>query len=172
MRGSLLPATTSRCCKREIVGKQYLLWLNLLAMDVVVSMPDPVARQWGDTPQAIGGHVIEDAVIERYRAGRLSHRRIGETLGLDYLRTESFLKERGVPLNYLASDLEADAATLEKNPAALVSVVISDTSLLHYLILCGVDSVLPRLFERVIIPPTVFAELQHPNGSRLSPLNA
>ena len=57
---------------------------------------------------------VEDAVIERYRAGRLSHRQVGETLGLDYWRTESFLKERGVPLNYLASDLEADAATLEK----------------------------------------------------------
>jgi predicted nucleic acid-binding protein len=44
-----------------------------------------------------------------------------------------------------------------------VSVVVSDTSPLHYLILCGLDAVLARLFERVIIPPTVFAELQHPN---------
>jgi predicted nucleic acid-binding protein len=44
-----------------------------------------------------------------------------------------------------------------------VSVVVSDTSPLHYLILCSVDAVLPRLFERVIIPPTVFVELQHPN---------
>jgi predicted HTH domain antitoxin len=80
-------------------------------MDVVVSTPDPVARQWGDTPQAIGRHVIEDAAIERYRAGRLSHRQVGEALGLDYWQ-EAFLKERGVPLNYSATDLEADAATL------------------------------------------------------------
>ena len=87
---------------------------KITRMDVVVSMPDLVARQWGDTPQAIGRHVIEDAVIERYRAGRLSHRQVGEALGLDYWRTEGFLKERGVPLNYSASDLEADAATLEK----------------------------------------------------------
>jgi predicted HTH domain antitoxin len=83
-------------------------------MDVVVSMPDPVARQWGDTPQAIGRHVVEDAVIERYRAGRLSHRQAGEALALNYWQTEAFLKERGVPLNYSAADLEADAATLEK----------------------------------------------------------
>jgi len=83
-------------------------------MDVVVSMPDPVVRQWGDTPQAIGRHVVEDAVIERYRAGRLSHRQAGEALGLNYWETETFLKERGVPLNYSAPDLEADAATLEK----------------------------------------------------------
>jgi predicted HTH domain antitoxin len=88
--------------------------LQCSSMDVVVSMPDPVARQWGDTPQAIGRHVVEDAAIERYRAGRLSHRQVGEVLGLDYWQTEAFLKERGVPLNYSATDLEADAATLEK----------------------------------------------------------
>jgi predicted nucleic acid-binding protein len=44
-----------------------------------------------------------------------------------------------------------------------VSVVVSDTSPLHYLILCGVDQVLAQLFEQVVIPPTVFAELQQPN---------
>lgn len=64
------------------------------------------------TPQAIGRHVVEDAVIERYRAGRLSHRQVGEALSLDYWQTETFLKERGVPLNYSAADLEADAVTL------------------------------------------------------------
>jgi predicted HTH domain antitoxin len=83
-------------------------------MDVVVSMPDPLARQWGDTPQAIGRHLVEDAVIERYRAGRLSHRQVGEALGLNYWQAEAFLKERGVPLNYSLADLEADEATLEK----------------------------------------------------------
>ena len=83
-------------------------------MEVVVNIPDPVARQWGDTPQAIGRHVVEDAASERYRAGRLSHRQVGKVLGLDYWQTETFLKERGVPLNYSATDLEADAATLEK----------------------------------------------------------
>jgi len=77
-------------------------------------MPDPLARQWGDTPQAIGRHLVEDAVIERYRAGRLSHRQVGEALGLNYWQAEAFLKERGVPLNYSLADLEADGATLEK----------------------------------------------------------
>jgi predicted HTH domain antitoxin len=85
-------------------------------MEVVVSMPDPVARQWGDTPQAIGRHVVEDAVIERYRAGRLSHRQVGEALGLDYWQAEAFLRERGVPLNYSVADLDADAGTFEKIP--------------------------------------------------------
>jgi uncharacterized protein len=44
-----------------------------------------------------------------------------------------------------------------------VSVVVSDTSPLHYLILCGAEIVLPGLFSQVVIPPTVFRELQQPN---------
>jgi predicted nucleic acid-binding protein len=44
-----------------------------------------------------------------------------------------------------------------------VSVVVSDTSPLHYLILCGAETLLPRLFSQVVIPPTVFRELQQPN---------
>ncbi len=44
-----------------------------------------------------------------------------------------------------------------------MSVVVSDTSPLHYLILCGAETVLPHLFRQVVIPPTVFRELQQPN---------
>jgi len=44
-----------------------------------------------------------------------------------------------------------------------VSVVVSDTSPLHYLVLCGAQSVLPALFHKVVLPPTVFRELQQPN---------
>ena len=44
---------------------------------------------------------------------------------------------------------------------------MSDTSPLHYLLLCGADAVLPRLFTRIVIPPTVFHELQQPNTPSL-----
>jgi len=44
-----------------------------------------------------------------------------------------------------------------------VSVVVSDTSPLHYLILCGAENILPRLFQQVVIPPMVFHELQQAN---------
>jgi hypothetical protein len=83
-------------------------------MQVTVKMPDQVARQWGETPDAVGRHVMEDAAIEGYRAGRLSHRQVGEMLGLDYWQTETFLKERGVPVNYSTEDLEADNGTFDK----------------------------------------------------------
>ena len=83
-------------------------------MQVTLELSDQVARQWGDTPQAVGRHVLEDAAVERYREGRLSHRQVGDLLSLDYWQTESFLTQRGVPLNYAAADLEADRATLEQ----------------------------------------------------------
>ena len=79
-----------------------------------MEMPDQVARQWGETPDAVGRHVMEDAAIEGYRAGRLTQRQVGAMLGLDYWQTEAFLIERAVPLNYSAADLAADHATLEK----------------------------------------------------------
>ena len=44
-----------------------------------------------------------------------------------------------------------------------MSVVVSDTSPLHYLILSGAEAVLASLFTQVVIPPTVFRELQQPN---------
>ena len=83
-------------------------------MQVTVELPDEIARQWGGTPDAVGRHVLEDAAIEGYREGRLSHRQVGDLLGLDYWQAETFLKQRSVPLNYSATDLEADRATLDK----------------------------------------------------------
>ena len=83
-------------------------------MQVTMEMPDQVARQWGETPAAVGRHVMEDAAIEGYRAGRLTQRQVGTMLGLDYWQTEKFLEERAVPLNYSPADLAADNATLEK----------------------------------------------------------
>jgi predicted nucleic acid-binding protein len=40
-------------------------------------------------------------------------------------------------------------------------IVIADATPLHYLILIHQAELLPRLFDRVLIPPAVFDELQH-----------
>ncbi|MGO9200410.1 MAG: UPF0175 family protein [Limisphaerales bacterium] len=83
-------------------------------MQIIVEMPDQVARQFGQTPDAVGRHVMEDAAIEGYRAGRLTQRQVGAMLSLDYWQTEAFLNERAVKLNYSPADLAADNATLER----------------------------------------------------------
>ena len=87
-------------------------------MDVIVSMPDPVALQWGETPQTIARHVLEDAVIERYRTGYLSRRQLGEALGLNYWQTESFLAARGVRVNYSVDELQMGEAAGGKTRTA------------------------------------------------------
>lgn len=42
-------------------------------------------------------------------------------------------------------------------------LAVTDTSLLHYLILIGQVELLPRLYERVMLPPAVVGELLHPS---------
>jgi predicted nucleic acid-binding protein len=40
-------------------------------------------------------------------------------------------------------------------------IVIADSTPLHYLILIHQVDLLPQLFDRILIPPAVFEELQH-----------
>lgn len=82
--------------------------------EVIIKLPDTVARIFGDTPEARARRLAEDAAIEGYRTGRLSHRQVGEMLNLDYWQTDQFFAQRGVPLNYGVADLEADIATLNE----------------------------------------------------------
>jgi predicted nucleic acid-binding protein len=43
-------------------------------------------------------------------------------------------------------------------------VVVSDTSPINYMVLCGTVEVLPSLYERVVIPQSVYAELSSPDA--------
>jgi predicted HTH domain antitoxin len=82
-------------------------------VEVTVQLPDNLAQALGDTPEVRSRRLLENVAIDEYRAGRLSHRQVGEMLRLDYWQTEQFLRERQVPLNYTLADLEADRATLD-----------------------------------------------------------
>jgi predicted HTH domain antitoxin len=83
-------------------------------VEVVINLPDTLARIFGETPEARSRRLSEDAAIEEYRAARISVRQVGEMLGLSYWETERFLGERGVSLNYALGDLQADRATLDE----------------------------------------------------------
>lgn len=45
-----------------------------------------------------------------------------------------------------------------------MSLVVSDTTPLNYLILIGNIEVLPRLFGRLLVPPAVIYEMRHPKA--------
>ncbi|HEY6346264.1 MAG TPA: hypothetical protein VIY49_32650 [Bryobacteraceae bacterium] len=46
-------------------------------------------------------------------------------------------------------------------------IVVADTSPVHYLVLIQAEEVLPRLFQRVLIPAEVYAELCDPDAPPL-----
>ncbi len=81
-------------------------------VEITVKMPEPVAVQLGETPEARSRRVLENTAIVEYAAGRISQRQVGEILDMDYWQTDEFLRARGVPLNYSLADLEADRTTL------------------------------------------------------------
>lgn len=80
---------------------------------IVVTLPDRLAQTFGATPEVRSRRLVEDAAIEEYRRGNLSHRDVAEMLGFDYWQTEEFFARRDVPMNYSATDLQADEKALE-----------------------------------------------------------
>jgi predicted nucleic acid-binding protein len=46
-------------------------------------------------------------------------------------------------------------------------LVVADTSPLHYLVLIACADIRPALFDRIVIPRAVAAELQHPKTPAL-----
>ena len=44
-------------------------------------------------------------------------------------------------------------------------LIVADTSPINYLILLDQDTLLPRLYDQVVVPPAVHGELQHPQDA-------
>lgn len=61
-------------------------------VEITIKLPDMLAHTFGATPEARSQRLAEDAAIEEYRSGRLSHRQVGDSL----------------------SDLQADRVTLDE----------------------------------------------------------
>ncbi len=81
-------------------------------VEVTVRLPDKLALAIGETPHVRARRVLEHIAIGEYCAGRVSHRQVGDVLGLDYWQTERFLTDRSVPQNCALDDLNADRAAL------------------------------------------------------------
>lgn len=81
--------------------------------EITVIFPDRLARALGETPESRAQRLLENAAVEEYRAGHLSHRELGEILGLDYWQAEEFLKGRNVPISYSRAEFEADQKALD-----------------------------------------------------------
>lgn len=72
-----------------------------------------------DQLEAAFGHDLATAArealaIEGYRAGKLSLGQVGRILGMSPPEADTFLHERGVPLNFTPQDLADDVATMKR----------------------------------------------------------
>ncbi len=84
-------------------------------MQISIVLPDEVVfslqTRWGSLEQRL----LEMIVIEAYRDGSISVGKVRELLGMSTrLEVDSFLKERGIELNYDQTDLEVDRQTHEQ----------------------------------------------------------
>jgi hypothetical protein len=83
-------------------------------MEVTITIPDDVAQrlqaQWGDVPR----RMLEDLVLDAYRARILGESDIRRLLGFETrFEVHDFLCEHQVPL-YTVEDLQRDRETSER----------------------------------------------------------
>jgi predicted HTH domain antitoxin len=103
-----------RCCVIDLLQPLEMCYVVDDMVEITIKLPESLAEAFGQTTEVRALRLAEDAAIEGYRSGRLSHRQVGEMLGLDYWQTERFLAERKVAINYSVDDLQADRATLDE----------------------------------------------------------
>jgi predicted HTH domain antitoxin len=77
-------------------------------MTITVDIPDELARQILREDEDPSRQVLEDVVLEAYRAHRLTEHQLATVLGLDRYALDGFLKSREIWLEYSADDLDRE----------------------------------------------------------------
>ncbi len=80
---------------------------------ITIEMPEVIRQQMEET-QEMPRFALEAVALEGYRQALLSHRQVGQMLGLDYWEAEAFLKAHKVYPNYGLEAFQQDLATLER----------------------------------------------------------
>jgi predicted HTH domain antitoxin len=81
---------------------------------MTVEIPEAVEKALGDTPEAAQRRALECMVVEGYRSQKLSHRRVGELLGLSWHETEDLLARNGAMLHMTSKEVEAEVEGMLK----------------------------------------------------------
>jgi len=86
-------------------------------MKIVIELPEDIAQalheKWGDLSQ----HAVQLIAVEAYRSGILTPEQLHRMLSLrTRLEVTSFLKERGIHVEYSQEDRDKDLETLQRLP--------------------------------------------------------
>jgi hypothetical protein len=95
----------------KIEDKPRADWGYTKAMEIMVQLPEDVAKhlvaQWQDLPRA----ALESLALEGYRSGALTQSLLRRTLGFETrMQVDGFLKDHNVTLEYTVEDLDREAA--------------------------------------------------------------
>ncbi|MBC7909123.1 MAG: UPF0175 family protein [Pyrinomonadaceae bacterium] len=84
-------------------------------MQVIIDLPEDVARQLQANEQDVERNVLEAIALENYRSGKLTQAQVRKMLGFQTdLQVDAFLKAHNVYLEYSIEDFEKDRETLER----------------------------------------------------------
>ena len=87
-----------------------------MTVTVEISIPEDILsrRAVGNSDEVLRG-LGEEAVVEAYKRGSLTHAQLGCLLGFSTpMQVDEFLKREGVELEYTLEDLEHDTAALDR----------------------------------------------------------
>lgn len=83
-------------------------------MQIIVELPDDLARQMIPAGRDPARAALEDMAVEAYRAHRLTEHQLAMLLGLERYELDGFLKQREVWLEYSADDLRREQEVGER----------------------------------------------------------
>ncbi len=83
-------------------------------MQIVVELPDDMARQMIPAGRDPSRAALEDMAVEAYRARRLTGHQLATLLGMDRYALDGFLKEREDWLEYTKDELRREVELGER----------------------------------------------------------
>jgi hypothetical protein len=83
-------------------------------MKVTVEIPDETAQALGLTPETAARTLLEDAVAQAYREGKIGNKILRQVLGLSWHEKEAFLLRQKIYHDLTAEEIRSDIETLHR----------------------------------------------------------
>jgi len=85
-----------------------------MSATIEISVPDSLLAALGADPESLSRQALEALAAQAYRAGKITHRQVGEILGLDRWQTDAFLKNSQAQRAGETAEFASDLARLRR----------------------------------------------------------
>ena len=83
-----------------------------MSATIEILLPDALVKALGDNAAELPRKTLEALVAQSYRAGKISHAQVGETLALNRWQVDAFLKDAQAYRPSEREEFEGDVAKL------------------------------------------------------------